>query len=148
MVKISWACFLISVPLARQAEVAQMLPQFLTKRSELINWIDTISKTDDMSNPLLIPRVINIIKEARKQAQIKTSSGTNISAKKGIKLSIEQMTHDNIRNFISKEDGGSLYRLIKNMEKVIESKIEQEEKSKLDINLNTPQKIGSSIGGF
>ncbi len=39
-------------------------------------------------------------------------------------MSVDELTRDNIRNLVNKEEGGSLYRLVKNMIKISEKESE------------------------
>ncbi len=112
-----WVCFLMSVPIHRQAEVSTMYNQLLSSRSAMIKWLIDLEASDDLEDPLLSNRVKAIISLSRSFANKRAAEGKNIT-RKGKKLSIKTMTRDGIRNLTMKENGSSVYQLVKTMERV------------------------------
>ena len=111
-----WLNFLISVPLHKQLEAVYYLDHLLEKRKELINWFLTLEK-DNMVDPVVYSRrVVQIITSARDFAQRNVQQGKNYD-RRGKQMLLSDMVQRNIRNFIFKEEGGSLYRLIREMER-------------------------------
>lgn len=109
-----WRCFLVSVPVHRQKEVVDYIKHFTENRKKVIEWIKFIENANiDTSELKSSRRIQNIISSARRNAKkaLKDEQNTN----RGKRLSVKQMTRHNIRNFLYKETGGSLYRLVKNM---------------------------------
>lgn len=100
-----WLVFLNAVPLHRQKEVSGYLNYLYTKRNELISWLRYLENLGHFDPSLFSKRVLNIIETARKFA------GKNTNGK-----TVKNATKDNIRNLIMKEEGSSLYRLIKEMD--------------------------------
>lgn len=117
-----WQCFLIAVPLNRQKEVLTYYELLHNQRNELITWlIETSDKIVSGSMLNLVDyskRAQDIILKTRSFAEARFKKGDNIDHRTKEFKSIQTLTHDNIRNFISKEKGGSLYRLIKEMERI------------------------------
>lgn len=112
-----WQNFLIVVPLCRQKEVLEFFPFLLEKREEVIIWLQKLSK--DLytgTNPQILEtcskRVKDILTTTRNFAE------KNIRNRKNFKKNIEDLTNDNIRNFLYKELGSSLYRLVREMTNV------------------------------
>lgn len=111
-----WLAYLNAVPLHSQKEVLGFLDHLYKKRGELITWLRMLENRGSLDNSILSRRVIDLITTSRKFAQQAAKSGR--APKRGNrKLSVKDMTRNNIRNFISKEEGASLYRLIREMDK-------------------------------
>ena len=111
-----WIAFLNSVPLHRQKEVGGYLDYLYKKRGELIGWLRTLENRDHLDSTSFSPRALNIIETTRKFAQKNATNGRD-RTKDGKKLSVKDMTRSNIKNFIGKEKGDSLYRLIREMDR-------------------------------
>jgi hypothetical protein len=121
-----WQSFLLCVPISRQKEVFGFYDVLVTRRSELITWLIETSKkmvssssstnTFDMS--LYSNRARDILLKTRSFAENRYRSGDNIDNRTKEAKTVESLTRDNIRNFISKEKGSSLYRLIREMDRI------------------------------
>lgn len=107
-----WLSFLNAVPLHHQQEVSSYLEYFYTKRYELIGWLLSLESTGVLDPVLFSYRTIDLISAARKFAK----SNKNKQIKDGKKLSVKEITKNNIKNFVMKEEGSSLYRLIREMD--------------------------------
>jgi hypothetical protein len=109
-----WLCFLNSVPLNRQKEVVTFFDKLYRDRAELIGWLRTLGTINKLESTDYSKRVINIVETAHKFAQGNKDRGKNFD-RQGKMLTLKKMVDDNIRNLVMKEEGGSLYRLIKEM---------------------------------
>ena len=107
-----WMNFLLVVPPHKQLEVALMYPELLQDRNALTNWLLALDESNNLSSLENEGgrRAREIITTAQKLAQQQTNKGTQTQA-----LSVHQLTQQNIRGFISKEYGDSLYRLVRLM---------------------------------
>lgn len=128
-----WLTYLVAVPLHRQPEVVKYYEQLVNKRTELIGWIWELSRT--RADPTSFSkRMCDILIKTRQFAQDRVRKGQNIDVRTGKVKSVHELTRDNIRNFIYKELGPSLYRLIRDMDQF---KREQSEAQKEANNLET-----------
>ncbi len=118
-----WLAFLNSVPLHKQKDVIGYLDFLYKKRGELIGWLRMVENRGQMDSAMYSRRVIDLVGAARKFAQKNSETGNN-KGYNGRKMSVKDMTKANIRNLVMKEEGSSLYRLIRDMERW---KREQEE---------------------
>ncbi len=110
-----WRCFLMSVPLHRQLDVAHMFDRFIRDREDIITWIINMEDRTDLAEDPDIPnRVHQILELARGNAAKKTEEGKNRD-RRGRSLSVKALTGANVRNLIMKENGRSLYKLMKSM---------------------------------
>ena len=111
-----WQSYLVSVPLHRQEEVFRLYQSFFQDRDLVITWLITLNEEDDLlsSNESISRRARQIITQARCLARDRTMvrEGYGSDGRKG-NGSIFTMTEDNIRILILKEEGASLYRLVK-----------------------------------
>ena len=112
-----WLGYLNSVPLHRQIEVAGYLEEFYMRRKEVINWLKGLSARGKLDKSEFSHRVMDLIETSQKFARRAVEQGKNFDRRRGRKKSLAEMTKDNIRNFIMKEEGGSLYRLMREMMK-------------------------------
>lgn len=123
-----WEAYLMSVPLNRQIDVSNMYPQFIRDRANVVEWIRQLDDEEtELNNPDVPRRARQIIAEARKYAQQRQATGQNLS-RNGKRMGVRLMTKDNIRNLISKEEGSSLYRLVRDM-KIAQMAAPQESES-------------------
>lgn len=110
-----WLAFLNAVPLHQQYDVITYLDYLYSKRGELISWLRTLENRGHIDPTVFSGRVVNIIETSRRFAQQKVTSGQD-RGKDGRKLSVKDITKDNVRNLVMKEEGSSLYRLIREMD--------------------------------
>jgi hypothetical protein len=112
----AWVSLLMSVPLHRQTEVINAYKQLFSSRNELVGWLRKLYDTKQYLNKdaNLPNRVVSLITQAENFAHVKASRGQNKNLQ-GRYMSIQAITKDNIRNLISKENGNSLYRMVKEM---------------------------------
>ena len=116
-----WQCFLVSVPLCRQTAVVEFFDHLLKRRSEVTSWIISLSSQMDKIDILKFSaRVQDILIKTRSFASEKVRRGENVDRKTRVVRTVEDLTQENIRNFISKEKGSSLYRIIREMDRSLE----------------------------
>lgn len=113
-----WRGFLMSVPLNRQVVVAELYPQVLTERDQVVTWLQELDEADDLNNVYLsgpqFDRAKGLIRAARSRAQLRTDKGENLT-RSGEVLSLETLSQGTIRKFIYNEEGSSLYNLVRAM---------------------------------
>ena len=112
-----WQCFIISVPNCRQQEVVKYYDNLMLRRNEIVEWLDELSRTKNLDVEPFSKRVQDILVKTKLFAVNKVKKGENIDYKTKEIKSLEMLTKDNIRNFISKELGSSLYRILKEMDR-------------------------------
>lgn len=111
-----WLCYLISVPLHRQAEVFTYLNKFYKERDNVIDWLQELEELSSLEGLTVSDRAIQIINETRLFAHRNEKAGRNLARDRSV-LTVKQMTKNNISNLIRKEDGSSLYKLMKNRQR-------------------------------
>ena len=110
-----WLAFLNTVPLHSQKEVSTYLDYLYAKRGELIRWLRGLETQGHIDPSLFSPRVLNILEVTRGSAQRMAKEGRDRDAT-GKRLSLKAITNNNIKNLIMKEEGSSLYRLVREMD--------------------------------
>ncbi len=111
-----WQCFLAAVPISRQAEVFEFLIFLVEKREKVVEWLLKLSK-EKSENKELSYRVQDILNKSRMFSQNRIVKKQNFDKKTQTYKTLDMLIEETIRNFISKEKGFSLYRLIREMEK-------------------------------
>ncbi len=124
-----WQCLLVSVPFHHQTKVVKYLDQLVEKKNELVNWLNNLSysRTDP---ELFSRRAKDILIKTRKFANNRVQKGENHDVKTGKLKSADEITKENIKNFINKELGPSLYRLVREMDKFKAELLKQKEEEK------------------
>lgn len=112
-----WECFLITVPISRQKEVVKYYNNLTSRKDEIVEWLDNLSRTEILDLTIFSKRVQDILVKTKLFAKNKVKKGENIDYKTKEVKSVEALTKDNIKNFISKELGSSLYRILKEMDR-------------------------------
>lgn len=123
-------CFLMCVPLSKQKEVSNYYELMLNKREELISWIQELSAkylSGDLDIKSLSTRLQDIIVKTRSFAEDKVRNGQNFDNKTKKAKDVDTLTNENIRNFIRKEMGTSLYRLTREMETAKEQNTKEQQ---------------------
>lgn len=113
-----WQCFLVVVPPARQKEVFEYYDILVNRRQELVNWLIETSENSKSVLTDYSKRAQDILTKTKSFAVSNFNKGANLDPKTKEYKTVESMTRENIRNFISKEVGSSLYRLIREMDKM------------------------------
>ncbi len=115
-----WQCFLASVPVCRQATVVGFHDYLVTKRGEVVTWLIGLSKQmNSLDLSKFSKRVQDILIKTRSFAADKVRRGENFDKKSKVAKTLDSLICENIRNFISKEIGSSLYRIIREMDKPV-----------------------------
>lgn len=113
-----WEAFLMVVPLHRQTEVLSYYENLVTRRAELVAWlIENSEKLSSLNLGDYSKRAQDILLKTRSFAENAVKKGHNFDVRTKERKTVAMMTRDNIRNFISKEQGGSLYRLVREMDR-------------------------------
>lgn len=110
-----WIAFLNSVPPHKQREVSGYIKKLYNKRGELIKFIRRLSGSK-ISHEDFSKRMLSILSLTKKFAEESASKGDNVD-KNGQTVSIKMMTNRNIKKFIMREEGYSLYRLVREMDR-------------------------------
>jgi hypothetical protein len=131
-----WQNFLIAVPLHRQLEVINYYEYYMTRRNQVTEWLYHLSSnlypSIDTENYLKInlqdfsKRVQDILVKTRNFAEDRVKKGDDRDPKTKQKKGVDFWTQVNIKNFINKELGSSLYRLIREMDKYNSSKVDSQ----------------------
>lgn len=133
-----WMNFVLSLPPTLQREALNILTRFKNERAAVIDWLQNLEaqfrEIEKLSVEAIMPdfaerkindqqrrkyeacfrRVTNIISAARKLARGRVADRTNYSVK-GSHMRLPLVIKSTIRNFIHKEDGPSLYNLVRLM---------------------------------
>ena len=112
-----WQCFLMSVPVHRQKEVVEYYDHLMERRNEIIEWLGELSDKKNLDTTDFSKRVKDILSKTRMFAVDRVRKKENIDRRTGRKKSVDEITKENIRNFISKEMGTSLYRILREMDR-------------------------------
>ena len=123
-VQLLWMNYLIALPYHQQAQVLPLLDEVKNERNAVISWIQELERSGHRESEHIIPRIKNLITISRQLAQKKISSGQNVN-RNGKKMSKPVVIADTLRNLISKEDGASLYALVRSMRRYKEESAKQ-----------------------
>jgi len=111
-----WLAFLNAVPIHRQKEVSEFLGDLYKKRGALIRWLRMLNNRGNLDPTEFSARAVDIVESAKRFARKKVDSGQD-TTNDGKKLSVKEITNYNIKNLVMKEQGSSLYRLVREMER-------------------------------
>lgn len=111
-----WINYVLSLPASKQVDGLNILTNFKNDRNNVINWLQTLESSisniegaDGISS-----RVKGLINSSRSLARKRKSDGYNYSAK-GTYMKLPVLIKSTIRNLINKEDGPSLYSLVREL---------------------------------
>lgn len=105
--------YLMAVPLHRQLEVIDIYERFILERGSVVDWLNMVAANADPTIEVSA-RARQIVTLARTGAEKRVDRG-DVLSRRGKPLTFQEMVRDNIRNLISKEEGTSLYRLVRAM---------------------------------
>jgi hypothetical protein len=115
-----WINYVISLPIHLQGQGLDIINDFHIDKVSVVEWLSSLETkypNTEINSQILPSRAKNIIITARKLANERISKGENYSANgKLIKLPV--LIKSTIRNLINKENGTSLYTIIKQMKKI------------------------------
>jgi hypothetical protein len=120
-IQLLWTNYVLSLPPHLQGDGIELLEDFKKNRNELVLWMQLLEKNNKDLTKLndyseRIKGEKGIINQARHFAKITIDNGNNY-ARNGKIVPLPKVIGNNIRNFIYKENGTSLYALIKEMKK-------------------------------
>jgi len=110
-----WMNYVLCLPPHLQADGLNVLSQFKQDRNDVIDWLQSLeaSNTNIESSDLHV-RVKGLICSARRLAKDRIAKGNNYSAK-GSYMKFPLLIKSTLRNLINKENGPSLYGLVREM---------------------------------
>jgi hypothetical protein len=107
-----WLGFLMAIPLHRQYDVVNEYAQIMKDWEDVYKWLVSLEEQNDIDSLPIPERARNLIEASRKVARDKNNRGKNIS-RSGQKLTVSDLTHRQIYTYLSRENGASLYRLVR-----------------------------------
>jgi hypothetical protein len=111
---ILWLNYLMSLPIPHQLSCLSLFEDFLNDREELVHWLSGyLNSNKDITQ--LSARANNLFAVSSLSAQRAIDSGNNYC--NGTFTGFVPLFNNSIRNFIHKENGNSLYKLLKEMKK-------------------------------
>lgn len=112
-----WLNFVLSLPANKQGEALDYIRSFKQDRDNVIAWLQNFEQTYKELNAVeLSPRAKNIITAARTLSKDRIATGNNYSQTGGF-IKYPLLIKNTIKNLIYKENGTSLYALIREMKK-------------------------------
>jgi hypothetical protein len=110
-----WMNYLLSLPPTVQGDALNILSQFKTDRNNVIEWLQTIEQTHkDIEKQEIPERAKGLISSSRRLARERMSGGNNY-ANNGSYMKLPLLIKSTLRNLINKENGTSLYGLVREM---------------------------------
>lgn len=127
-IHILWMNYVLSLPASIQRDALDLISQFRKDRDDLIDWLQQIESTNKNIETATVPNQVNettettelsnrvkgLISSSRRLARARIDSGNNYSAK-GSYMKLPTLIKATLRNLINKEDGPSLYKLVREM---------------------------------
>jgi len=112
-----WQCLLVSMPICRQTEILEFYSHFNDRKKEIIDWLSELSDEKGLDMAKFSKRIQDILVKTKTFAIGRVKKGDNRDRKTGKVKNVDEITKENIRNFIGKEMGNSLYRILKEMDR-------------------------------
>jgi hypothetical protein len=112
-----WINFVMASPPSSQEEALKIITQFKKDRDDLIGWLQELESKNvrkDIETLELSARAKMIITTSRTKARESINKGNNFS-RKGRCMTFPEVIGSIIWNFIRKENGRSLYGLVREM---------------------------------
>lgn len=120
-----WMNYVLSLPANLQGDALNILDNFKQDRKNLASWLATLESTNKNIEALeYSARIKGILTISRKLAKERVAEGKNYSAKGSI-IKLPMLIKSTIYNLLNKENGPSLYALVREMKKppkVVENK--------------------------
>lgn len=114
-IQLLWMNYVLSLPTTQQAANANLFSIFKKDRTDVISWIQGIeSRNPEVDNIEVIDRVKALINTSRRFARESLKKGSNYSAR-GDRMSLPVLIKNSLKNFLQKEDGVSLYAIVRAM---------------------------------
>ncbi|CAH6419484.1 3 phosphatase [uncultured virus] len=119
-----WMNYLLSLPANVQAGALDLLSKFHEDRNNLITWLQSLEmKHKDVEQSDLPPRVKGLISSSRRLARDRVKKGNNYSAR-GNHMKLPLLIKSTLRNLVCKENGPSLFGLVRDMKEAHKPKQE------------------------
>lgn len=113
-----WINYVLSLPPHAQGDALNILHNFKTDKSDLIQWLQELEETmPNIEAAEVSTRVKGIISSARRLARQRVANGDNYSAR-GVYMKLPMVIKSTIRNLINKENGTSLYARIRECKQI------------------------------
>ena len=115
-----WINYVLSLPTHLQGKALNIIDEFQINKNAVIDWIISLElkhKNTSINEQVLPDRVKHIINISRKLSNDRISRGDNYSPNGKI-INLPNLIKGTIRNLINKENGTSLYSMIKHMNKI------------------------------
>src|SRR6056297_38145 len=109
-VRNNWLCYIIASPLHMQKEVSSYMSRFTRERTNLVSYIQSIKKKNNLGDTREHIRIKQILAAAFKSAKTQAMT-TNRNGKYPHKRMLQIKDH-NIESLIAKERGPSLFKLL------------------------------------
>jgi hypothetical protein len=108
-----WMNYVLSLPVHLQETALDLLSQFRKDRNDLIDWLQTLeSSTQNIEAADIPERAKGLISSSKRLARDRIAKGENYS-QKGAYMKLPTLIRSTIRNLVNKENGPSLYALIR-----------------------------------
>lgn len=117
-IRLLWMNYVLSLPPSLQREGLEILSKFKNDRAAVILWLQNLeistSRENNLEQAEISDRAKGIISISRRLARGRVAEHNNYSNKGG-HMTLPMVIKSTIRNLIYKEDGPSLYRLVREM---------------------------------
>ena len=124
-----WINYVLSLPPHAQGEALNILSQFKKDRSDVTAWLQELeSKTPNIESAEVSDRVKGLISSSRRLARERIAKGDNY-AQNGSFIKLPTLIKNTLRNLINKENGPSLYGLVRVMKEGREALETSQEKT-------------------
>jgi len=148
-VHLLWMNFVLSLPVHAQEQALNILDNYKNNLVKVSEWICNLESTQkDIMATEFSARVKNIITSSRRLAHERLDEGNNYSAK-GSYMKIPTLIKSTIRNLLNKENGTSLYSLVREMKKLAKEEAEAEAQAlevKETVEITIPMGIEAVVG--
>jgi hypothetical protein len=122
-VHLLWINFVVSLPAHFQGEALGFLAQYKRSRAEVTKWLQDLELKNrdlteiklsnrDLKEIKVLNRAKKIMEDARQSSRRAIAEGTN-STPKNAHVGLPKLIKSSLRNFINKEEGTSLYKIIR-----------------------------------
>jgi hypothetical protein len=121
-----WLNFVLSLPAHLQGEALGLQSKFKEQRVAVIDWLSAIEgKFQDIEETEYSVRVKTLITVSRRLSRERIERGENFS-RAGVYMKMPVLIKSTLRNLINKENGPSLYALVRDMRREEKQRVEAE----------------------
>lgn len=111
-----WLNYVLALPTPVQSEALDILSNFKTDRQDLVTWLIDLESTKNINLDDYHRRIKSLLQSARAISRQRVKDKNNYSLN-GAYMSLPTIIKSTIRNFVGKENGPSLYTLVREMKK-------------------------------